>query len=389
MNDLIGIPGVYQSTAAAQPRPELATGVPVFLGYANTGSLAEAVKLTAWPEFVERYGPPLEDGYLGAAVRGFFVNGGATCYVTRLRDELPLIEAVTSGMSVLDGAEFADLVCLPDAARAPGDAIAAQRHVLESIYADHRIAILDTLPGEGLDGAVVQWQQLHEPTTAEWSPECTRNGALYFPWVRVPMGDGSIRSVPPCGHIAGVIARTDRRVGVFQPPANEVVEGITDLETTLTAGEQRQLDPHAVVNCLRAFPGRGIRVWGARTTSGEPEWRHVSVRRLVLTMARWFELQMADVVMEPNAPELWARIRREVNDYLFKLFRAGALRGATPQEAYFLRCDDETTPAAVRDRGEVCVMVGIAPVVAAEFLIVRLVHGAAAVSVGSVTDARV
>jgi phage tail sheath protein FI len=189
--------------------------------------------------------------------------------------------------------------------------------------------------------------------------------------------------VPPCGHIAGTIARLDRQVGVHKPPANERLEGVADLSVHLSTAEQLAHDPQLIVNCLRPFPGRGIRVWGARTTSAEPDARFISVRRLLLTMSRWFELHMADVVLEPNGPPLWARVRREVNDYLYKSFSTGALRGATPPDAYFIKCDEETTPPEARERGELCVKVGIAPVVPGEFIVVRLVHTAGGVQTES------
>ena len=154
----------------------------------------------------------------------------------------------------------------------------------------HRIALLDSLPGEGLAEAVEHWQRCAGADRGAETARSTSHGSTCRQQAASP------RWVPPCGHVAGVIARTDRQVGVHKAPANERLEGVLDLEDErqhdATSGP---LDPHAVVNCLRAFPGRGIRVWGARTTSGEADWRYVSVRRLFLTMARWFELHMADV----------------------------------------------------------------------------------------------
>jgi hypothetical protein len=389
------VPGVYISDVPARSTRVLTTGVPVFLGYASDGPvgtdrgaaapLSATTELRSWADFIQHYGTGRDDAYLGAAVRGFFENGGTACYVLRLADAVAFQQAVGGALDVLEGTDGADLVCVPDAALHPDDALTAQQLVLDRIAAGHRMALLDSLPGRALDEAVSQWQQLRDATSGG-GLAAARNGALYFPWVRVPHSDGSTRPVPPCGHVAGMIARTDRQVGVFKPPANEVIAGVVDLDADVGVAEQRRHDPDAVVNCLRAFPGRGIRVWGARTTSGEPDWRYVNVRRLVLTLARWFELLMADVVMEPNGPALWTRIRREVNDYLFKLFRAGALRGAAPQEAYFLKCDDETTSGAARERGEVCVLVGVAPVVPAEFIVVRLRGGTAGVPAAVLDD---
>lgn len=385
----VDVPGVYVSDVPARRRRRLATAVPVFLGHAATGPTAAtapggrapdwpsaAMELTSPSDFARQYGVERGDAHLAAAVRGFFENGGTACWVLRLADHLAFDVALSQALDVLDGTTAADLVCLPDAGRHADGAMAAQQDVLGRIAADHRVALLDALPGASLDATVEQWRHLRAlPARSGLAP--ARNGALYFPWVRVPGPDGGTRAVPPCGHVAGVIARTDRTAGVFTPPANEPLSGVVDLETDVGPAQHRAADPDGVVNCLRAFPGRGIRVWGARTTSGEADWKYLNVRRLVLTLARWFELLMLDVVMEPNGPPLWTRIRREVNDHLFKLFKAGALRGASPQDAYFLKCDAETTPPEARERGQVCVTVGIAPLVPAEFIVVRLVGDAA------------
>ena len=155
------------------------------------------------------------------------------------------------------------------------------------------------------------------------------NAALYYPWVKVPSADvvGG-RPVPPCGHIAGIFARSDARVGVFKAPANEELMGAMDLEFPVDAGVQEGLNPEGI-NCLRAFPGRGIRVWGARTLSADAEWRYINVRRLFLTLARWIDANMAWAAFEPNTPRLWIRIQRELNVYLGQLFQAGAFKGAS------------------------------------------------------------
>lgn len=383
------LPGVYVAADPSAAPRHLATGVPVFLGYTSAMRAATtfpdtwgtaAIKLTAWSDFEPRCGSSPPDGFLADAVRGFFDNGGAVCYVLPLNETLAFADAIASALETLKGTDSVDLVCLPDAARNPAEAIAAQRHTLESITPEHRFAILDSLPDRSLEETVTQWQQLRA------SADGSRNGGLYFPWVGVAASGGAIRWVPPCGHIAGTIARLDRQIGVHKPPANERLEGVSDLAVNLAAPEQLAHDTHGVVNCLRAVPGRGIRAWGARTTSAESDARSISVRRLVLTMARWFELQMAEVVMEPNGPPLWARVRRQVNDYLYKKFTAGALQGETPPDAYFIKCDEETTPPDARERGELWVRVGIAPVVPGEFIVVRLVHSAAGVQMDATAD---
>jgi phage tail sheath protein FI len=200
----------------------------------------------------------------------------------------------------------------------------------------------------------------------------SKYAALYYPWVKVfDPASGANVMVPPSGHLAGVWARNDALRGVHKAPANEVVRGAVDLETQVTKNEQELLNPYGI-NCIRAFPGRGIRVWGARTLSSDPAWRYLNVRRLfnyleesILAGTQW-------VVFEPNDDALWARIRRTISAFLVNEWRKGALFGITPDEAYFVKCDRETNPAEGIDAGQVICEVGVAPVKPAEFVIFRL-----------------
>jgi phage tail sheath protein FI len=130
------------------------------------------------------------------------------------------------------------------------------------------------------------------------------------------------------------------------------------------------------INCIRAFTARGIRVWGARTLSRDAEWRHLNVRRLVLTVLRWIDVNMTWAALEPNVPALWARIERELTTYLNTLWRDGALQGDSAAEAFFVRCDAELNPAAGREAGEVVTQIALAPAVPAEFIIVTVRHRA-------------
>jgi len=227
-----------------------------------------------------------------------------------------------------------------------------------------RMAILDPPPGYGP-------QQVKEWRT-EKSNYDSKFAALYYPWIEVfdPL-TGRKATMPPSGHMAGIWARNDEARGVHKAPANEVVRGAIGLATQLTKGEHDQLNPVGV-NCIRAFPGRGIRVWGARTLSSEAEWRYLNVRRLfnyleesILNGTQW-------VVFEPNDDALWARIRRTISAFLVNEWRKGALFGLTPDEAFYVKCDRETNPAEGIDAGQVVCEVGVAPVKPAEFVIFRL-----------------
>jgi hypothetical protein len=177
--------------------------------------------------------------------------------------------------------------------------------------------------------------------------------------------------VPPSGHIAGVWGRNDDTRGVHKAPANEPVRGVVAVGCDLTSREQELLNPVGI-NCVRSFPGRGIRIWGARTLSSDPEWRYVNVRRLfnyleesILNGTQW-------VVFEPNDPALWARVRRTITAFLTNEWRKGALFGLTPDEAFYVKCDSETNPPEVVDVGQLVCEIGVAPVKPAEFVIFRL-----------------
>ncbi|MER5705094.1 phage tail sheath subtilisin-like domain-containing protein [Micromonospora sp. NPDC002296] len=200
----------------------------------------------------------------------------------------------------------------------------------------------------------------------------SRYAALYYPWVKVfDPSTGRAVFMPPSGHLAGLWSRNDTERGVHKAPANEVVRGVVDLQNNVTKGEQDLLNPIGV-NCIRAFPGRGVRVWGARTLSSDPAWRYINVRRLFNYVEESILLGTQWVVFEPNDQRLWGTIRRNIAAFLTEEWRRGALFGATAAEAFYVKCDHETNPPEVIDRGQVVCEIGICPVKPAEFVVFRL-----------------
>jgi phage tail sheath protein FI len=227
-----------------------------------------------------------------------------------------------------------------------------------------RVAILDAPPDFGAQ-QVKEWRSDRAGYDSKYA-------ALYWPWIKVfdPVA-GQAVFVPPSGHMAGIWARSDGERGVHKAPANEVVRGAIALETQITKNEHDLLNPLGI-NCLRSFPGRGIRVWGARTLSSDPAWRYLNVRRLfnyveesILEGTQW-------VVFEPNDMALWERVKRTINAFLVRTWRDGALFGATPGEAFFVKCDGENNTAETIDAGQLIIDIGIAPVKPAEFVIFRI-----------------
>ena len=277
-----------------------------------------------------------------------------------------------SGLGGFQAVDDVTMVCCPDLMAAYRQEIIDLDGVqaVQQAMIDHcsrmqdRMAILDPPPN------------LNAQQVREWRVEKTRYdsayAALYWPWISVydpTVGDNVL--VPPSGHMAGVWSRSDDNRGVHKAPANEVVRGALDLETQITRGEHDTLNPQGI-NAIRAFPGRGIRVWGARTLSSDSTWRYLNVRRLfnyieesILEGTQW-------VVFEPNDLDLWQRIKRTITAFLVERWRAGALFGATPEQAFYVKCDEETNPPESVEAGRVVVEIGIAPVRPAEFVVFRI-----------------
>ncbi|MFJ9854692.1 phage tail sheath subtilisin-like domain-containing protein [Streptomyces sp. NPDC101150] len=227
-----------------------------------------------------------------------------------------------------------------------------------------RMAVLDPPPSLNARD-IRKWRQ-------EVAGYDSRYAALYYPWIKVfDPASGQSRTVPPSGHMAGIWARNDSERGVHKAPANEIVRGAVDLELQITRGEQDLLNPVGV-NCIRAFPGRGIRVWGARTMASDPAWRYLNVRRYFNYLEESILIGTQWVVFEPNDEALWARIRRNISAFLVNEWRSGALFGQRPEDAFYVKCDAETNPVESVDLGRVVCEIGIAPVKPAEFVVFRL-----------------
>ena len=227
-----------------------------------------------------------------------------------------------------------------------------------------RVAILDPPPG------------LNAQQIREWRREKagydSKQATLYWPWIKVfDPATGQNIFVPPSGHMAGVWARNDNTRGVHKAPANEVVRGAVSLELNITKSEHDLLNPEGI-NCIRSFPSRGVRIWGARTLSSDPAWRYLNVRRLFNYLEKSILNGTDWVVFEPNDIALWAKIRRTIASFLVMEWRKGALFGAAPSDAFYVKCDDETNPAEGIDLGQVVCEIGVAPVKPAEFVIFRL-----------------
>lgn len=287
-----------------------------------------------------------------------------------------------TGVFGLEIAPDVTMVCCPDLfspqAYPDGKVDIAQVKTVQTAMINHcelaadRVAILDA-PDDFNPQKIASWRINSDGSGAGYD---SMFAALYYPWITVanPLagdaGEPKQINIPPCGHIAGIYARNDSERGVHKAPANEIVRGALSVTREITRGEQDGLNPNGI-NCIRTFPGRGIRVWGARTLTSDPLWRYVSVRRLFNMVEKSIERDTQWVVFEPNTPDLWSRVRRDVNAFLMTLWRDGMLFGTTPDQAFYVKCDAELNPPESRDLGRLIIEVGLAPVKPAEFVIFR------------------
>jgi phage tail sheath protein FI len=206
-------------------------------------------------------------------------------------------------------------------------------------------------------------------------PYDTRFAALYYPWIRIhdPIADAPV-DIAPAGHVAGIYARVDVNRGVYKAPANEVIQGINlvdGLAQDVNKREQDVLNPIGI-NALRFFTDRGQRVWGARTLSSDAQWKYINVKRLFIFVEHSLDKGTQWVVFEPNDENTWARVRQSITNFLTTIWHEGGLQGAKASDAFFVKVDETTMSQDDIDNGRMIIIVGIAPVKPAEFVIIRI-----------------
>jgi phage tail sheath protein FI len=314
-------------------------------------------------------------------------NGGASGWgsetaTTKVTDgALPGTSALVAGLSALDKVDLFNLLSIPDATRAiagdphaPDTSVDAGAIYSQAIaYCDQRRAFLlvDPPPNVATVNGAIDW-------ISETLGITDANGAAFWPRPRVSdPATGNMRTIAPSGVVAGVYAATDASRGVWKAPAgiNATLRGVQSLTYQLTNDEIGELNPLGL-NCLRSFPVYGRILWGARTLQGADalasQWKYVPVRRLALFLEESLYRGLQWVVFEPNDAPLWGAIRLNVESFMQTLFLKGAFQGTTPDQAYFIKCDSETTTQADIDNGIVNILVGFAPLKPAEFVVIQL-----------------
>ena len=373
-------PGVYveEVDRGTKPLEMVGTSTVAFVGECAVGPVNEPILCTNWSQFTKHYGDFQNSEYLAHAVYGFFNNGGSRAFVLNVgtmedagkgdKDaKKPASKAALyigsdngpgtrTGLKALEDVDDVNIVCAPGQT----DPVIQDAVLSHCENMRYRFAILDS-PEVIEKGGV---DKLPKPRDSKY-------GAYYFPWVEVYDPFKGNFFMPPSGYMAGIYARSDGERGVHKAPANEVVRGAIGLRYNITRGEQDLLNPKGI-NCIREFPNRGIRVWGARTISSDASWRYVNVRRLFNMVEQSIELGTQWVVFEPNDQRLWKRVTRDIGAFLLRLWRQGALFGASPEEAFYVKCDAETNPPEVIDAGQMICEIGMCPVKPAEFVIFRI-----------------
>jgi phage tail sheath protein FI len=388
-------PGVYveEVDRGSKPIEAVGTNTVGFLGESSKGPVNEAVLVTNWSQFVKTFGDFAQcSPFLAHAVYGFFNNGGSRCFVVNVGgggEEQELTPAAVVG-DKKDGKEEKKPASKgpvdKDALYIGRDGGPGRRSGIKCFEEVDEIAIL-AAPGQispAVQDALLthcetrkdRFAILDSPETITGGidrlpkPRDSKYGAYYFPWIQVYDPEKGNVYVPPSGHIAGVYSRTDSERGVHKAPANEMIRGALGLKYAVSKGEQDLLNPKGI-NAIRHLNG-AVRIWGARTLSSDPSWRYINVRRLFIMVESSIERATQWVVFEPNDHRLWKRVTRTISSFLTLLWRNGALMGTSPEQAFYVKCDEETNPAEVVDAGQLVVEVGLAPVKPAEFVIFRI-----------------
>ncbi len=303
--------------------------------------------------------PTLPPNNIPAVVAATALAGGANDDVTQLQPA-----HYNKAIDALERVDDINILCIPDRS----DQETQAKMIAHCQKMQDRFAILDSQRNATPSNGIVN-QRNNLSSNGGY-------GAIYYPWIEIanPLASGRIK-IPPSGHIAGVYARTDSRRGVFKAPANEQLIGVLDLERKLTDDEQGPLNEQGI-NVLRSFPGRGIVIWGARTIApqDQTQWRYVNVRRLLLFIEESIQEGTQFAVFEPNNLALWQKVKRQVSDFLTGVWRDGGLFGATPDQAFRVRVDEELNPPSVRALGKLTFEVIVVPTTPAEFIVFRVIQ---------------
>lgn len=315
--------------------------------------------------------------FIALAAKSFFENGGQKLYIARpvtadgTFPTAPTVEDYTRALASLEDIDDIAIVAAPGASIPNVPAIDSAASIHAALIAhvsrpqSFRFAILDPPSGCSIPDVQSLRSRIDSP-----------NAALYYPWVTTsnPLPDSSAYpeiNLPPSGFLCGIYTLSETQQGISKAPANLPVIGAVGLERSVTNADSDTLNPLGI-NCLRSFPGKGILVWGARTTSSDPEWKYVNVRRYLSYLESSIYTGTQWAVFEQNNERLWQIIRGDVSNFLGHEWQQGALSGSKPDQAFFVQCDRSTMTQSDLDNGRMVCLVGVAPIRSAEFIIFRI-----------------
>ena len=379
----ITYPGVYieEAPSGSFTISGVATSITAFIGMAADASAPanEPISINNFGEYERTFGGLSQNSAMGFAVRDYFLNGGGRAIIVHVPDSgsgypddagIQGLKSDKTGLFALEKTDLFNILCIPPYA-GPGSDLPSTLLSEAAAYCEDRRAFLIVDPPS-------DWDSKADAIAGIGSIVASKNAAVYFP--RLMQNNpftNQVEEFPPCGAVAGVMARTDSERGIWKAPAgiDAVLNNVPALSVPLTDEENGELNPLGI-NCLRARPPAGRIIWGARTRFGDDarasEWKYVPVRRLALYLEESLFRGTQWAVFEPNDEPLWAQIRLNINSFMQILFRQGAFAGSTPREAYFIKCDAETTTQDDVDRGIVNIQVGFAPLKPAEFVIITI-----------------
>ena len=363
------------------------TSITAFIGRATKGPKNKPIKITSFQDYERIFGGLSRKNELSYSVYYYFLNGGSYAIIIRVNsssndvslkdEEIIGNREEKTGLYALENVEIFNMLCIPPCNK--NETTSAQVYEKAAEYCENRRAILLVDPPKA-------WDTHHKPIdrklglgSAEFKLSRSPNATMFFPRLKAhdPLNQDEIRELVPSGAVAGVIARIDSARGVWKAPAGieTIIKGVSDLSIELRQNDYDKLQKVGI-NCLRLMSNNEVVIWGARTLIGaenlSSEWKYLPVRRFALYIEESLYRGTKWIVFEPNDEPLWSQIRLNIGTFMYNLFRQGALQGLTPKEAYFVKCDKETTTQDDIDRGAVNILVGFAPMKPAEFVILKI-----------------
>lgn len=349
------------------------TSTAAMIGSFPKGTMKVSKKIRTWSSFQKEYGGLSQDTLSSHCIKQFFDNEGKALWVVRIGTG-PITggSPFLQGLSILDRTGDFNILCIPQIEQLPDSEAAKVMQAGIGLVEKHGAMYLLDVPQRDAPRHTVKtlasWvnrqQGIHQP-----------NVALYVPRVQVPQTSqkSPLHAIPPSGTMAGVLARSDQKKGIWKAPAGieAILQGIQGIEQTLTQLEMSQLSSLGINPIHQVSPSRYV-AWGARTLAPGTEWQYLPVRRLALFLESSLQKGLEWVVFEPNDEPLWARIHQTIDEFLQTLFRQGAFQGQKVQEAYFVKCGRETISASDQTAGIVHITIGFAPLKPAEFVILSI-----------------